>query len=1030
MALRPQVVPINFAKGLDTKTDPKQINVGNFLSLQNSIFDTGGELKKRNGYGMLPSLPDDTATYVTTFNGNLTALGNNLQAYASPTSQWVNKGPIERVSLNTLPLIRSSINQSQGDAAIASNGLVCTVYTDEVPSGGSVTPSYKYAIADSVTGQNIVAPTVIPVTSGTIINAPRVFVISTYFIIVFSNLIGGTNFLQYIAIAVNSPTTRTTNTTISALYTPYTTLAFDGYVAQDNLFIAWNGSDGSVKAAYIDKTLILHTILSTTGQTGTTFSITADTTNTAELIVYISYFDNIGHTGYTWATTNVTGVLHTVYNPVQWYTGSATVPNIASTAQNGILTLYYEVDNYYGYDGSIQTNFINTLQIQGTVSPTVGPTTVLIRSVGLASKAFLVDTIPYMMVTYSSPYQPTYFLINGSGNIFGKLAYSNGGGYLTTGLPGISLVNNIASTAYLIKDLISSVNKGTALPSGTQVANIYSQTGVNLVSFTIGNNPLSTGEIGNNLNISGALVCAYDGYSPVEQGFNVWPDSVEGTWSATGGNMAAIPVSGASNTNAYYYQVTYEWSDNQGNEFRSAPSIPVAITTTGSGTSGSVVLDIPTLRLTYKIANPVKLCVYRWSVGQQIYYQTTSIAAPILNDPTVDYLTFTDTNSDATILGNNILYTTGGVLEDIGPPASDIITLYQQRLWLVDSEDKNLLWFSKQVIEGTPVEMSDTLTFYVAPTTSSQGSTGPITALASLDDKLIIFKKDAIYYINGQGPDNTGANNQFSDPIFITAVVGCANQQSIVFMPQGLMFQSDKGIWLLGRDLSTSYIGAPVEQFNSDTVVSSINVPATNQIRFTLNSNITLMYDYYYGQWGTFINIPAVSSTLYNSLHTYINDLGQVFQETIGQYLDGSSPVLMQFTTGWISMAGLQGFERFYELLLLGTYITPFNLSVQLGFDYNSPSQYTVVSPLNVPLTWGSDNVWGGSSPWGGGSTVFPARIFPQTQKCETFQITVQEIFNPAFGTIAGAGLTLSQMSAKIGILKGTRNSPAATSFG
>jgi hypothetical protein len=208
-----------------------------------------------------------------------------------------------------------------------------------------------------------------------------------------------------------------------------------------------------------------------------------------------------------------------------------------------------------------------------------------------------------------------------------------------------------------------------------------------------------------------------------------------------------------------------------------------------------------------KTANPVKIVAYRWSVGQQIYYQTTSILAPILNDTTVDSVTFVDVNADVTILGNNILYTTGGVIENVNAPSSNVLALFDTRLWLVDAEDPNVLWYSKQVIPATPVEMSDLFTIFVPPTTSTQGSTGPMTAAAAMDDKLIVFKRNAMLYINGSGPDNTGANNQYSPPIFITATVGSKNQRSIVLMPQGLMFQSDnKGIWLLGRDLNTDYM--------------------------------------------------------------------------------------------------------------------------------------------------------------------------------------------------------------------------------
>ena len=352
----------------------------------------------------------------------------------------------------------------------------------------------------------------------------------------------------------------------------------------------------------------------------------------------------------------------------------------------------------------------------------------------------------------------------------------------------------------------------------------------------------------------------------------------------------------------------------------------------------SVTLNVPALRQTYKTGNnPVRIVGYRWSEGQQIYYQFTSILNPTLNDTTIDYVTITDTSNDAAIVGNVIIYTTGGVVEDIAAPACTVQTLYKTRLMLVDAEDQNLIWFSKQVIENVPVEMSDLLTLYAAPTIGSQGSTGPITALSSLDDKFIVFRQNAIYYLTGDGPDNTGANSDFSDFIFITSTVGCITQNSIVFMPQGLMFQSDKGIWLLGRDLSTSYIGAPVETLTIGNLVeSALNIPETNEVRFTLTSGITLMYDYFYGQWGTFTNIPALSSTLYQNLHTYLNNYGQVFQESPGIYLDGSNPVLMSLTTSWLNLGVVQAYQRAYWFFLLGEFITPHFIQVQVSYDYET----------------------------------------------------------------------------------------------
>jgi hypothetical protein len=509
-------------------------------------------------------------------------------------------------------------------------------------------------------------------------------------------------------------------------------------------------------------------------------------------------------------------------------------------------------------------------------------------------------------------------------------------------------------------------------------------------------------------------------------------------WSGTGGSMKAQP-DGIMNVNAYYYQFVYEWTDNQGNIIRSAPSIPLGLTTTGTSTTGAVNINVPTLRVTMRSkfnANPVKIVIYRWSVAQQQYYQVTSVTQPLINDTTVDVLsTYTDKLSDDSILGNSLIYTTGGVVEDMNGPASNILTTFDTRFWLVDSEDQNLLWYSKQVIEGTPVELSDLFTYYVPPTTSVGGSTGPITALSPMDDKLIIFKENAIYYISGSGPDNTGANNQYTQVIFVTSTVGCTNERSIVLTPAGLMFQSNKGIWLLGRDLSTQYIGAPVEDLTAgQTVTSALNIPETNQVRFALTSGLTVMFDYYYSQWGSFSGISNVSGTVYQDLHTFIDSYGGIYQETPGQYLDGPNPVLMNFRTGPIRLGALQNYQRAYFFYLLGDYLSPHKLYVQLSYDYDvAPSQSFIISPNNYSPPYGTgneQNLYGQQLTYGGALSLENWRVFLQKQRCMAFAIEMQEVFDPTFGAVAGAGLTLSGLNVICGFKSGFRPQPAATSIG
>lgn len=1096
-----QSLPINFANGLDQKVDPWQVSPEKFLALENSVFTKQGRLTKRNGFGLLSSISDDTVSSLKTFQGNLTAIGNSFYAYNEDSGTFVNTGAFRPLSLSVVSLIKNNYSQTQCDSATAPNGAVCVVYTENQ----SGTTAYKYSVLDGVTGQILISPAVISPTSGVVSGSPRVFVLGNNFIIVFTATITGAGHLQYFPIGTSSFTVGA-SVNISSAYTPASTVAFDGVVTNSALYLAWNssGSAGILMTKLASNLVLSGSTNVDSSHVATIVSVSSDGT-----YIYACYYNSGSSTGYV---VVVDQNINTVSSAHQWI-NSATLLSVTSAAISGTVTIFYETSAAYGYDSTIASNYVS--KVSSTSAGVVGSPSVLKRSVGLASKAFIVDSTEYVLTAYSSPYQPTYFLLDSSGNIVSQLAYQNGGGYLATGLPQVSVSDNVASISYLFKDFISSINTGTT--NVNQTANIYSQTGINVVNFTIGGVNVFTSEIGQTLNATGGFLWSYDGNLAFENGFFLYPDSIKavfnsssavtptGTFSnagttivvssATGiylgssvadstnptyitsgtvvtaisgttitiskptthvgsgdtmsfqGSVAAKP-DGSTSTNAYFYQVTYEWSDNQGNQYRSAPSIPVGVTTSSTDPE-TITINIPTLRLSYK--TNVKICVYRWSVAQQAYYQTTSIIYPTINTPATDYITFVDANSDSLILGNNLIYTTGGAIEDTSAPSASAVTLFDDRLWLINSENPNVLFYSKQVIQNTPVEMSDLFTVYVSPTQSAQGATGPITAIAPMDDKLIIFKKDAIYYVNGTGPDNTGANSQYSQPIFITATVGSDNQNSIVFIPNGLMFQSDKGIWILTRALETQYIGNPVEDFTTDaTVNSAANIPATNQVRFTMSSGVTLMYDYFFQQWGTFVSAPAISGTIYQGLHTILSPYSQVQQETPGLYLDNARPVLIGFSTAWINLAGLQGYQRAFFFYLIGQYVTPHKLQIDIAYNYSPGStQSTLITPTNFAGVYGGStpnpldgtdrsDPYGQDETYGGGKyldemalgSVEQWRVFLDQQKCQSFQIKLQEIYDSSFGISPGQGLTLSGINVIYGVKKGFRPISAANSIG
>lgn len=1073
MALQKQNVQLNFGQGLETKVDPWQVPLGKMLNLQNSIFNKGGMLQKRNGYLELTSLPNSTTTTLTTYNGSLVALGNELDALSQDTGQWYNKGVIEPIQISTIPLVRTTYSQQTIDTAIAPNGLCCGVYTD------SLAGNTYYQINDSETGQIIASYTLI-----TGARMPRVFALGNDFMITYLITVSAATHFKILPISSLNPLNPLSTIDVSS-QVKNLTAGYDGYVKNNNLYVAFNASDvgGAIRVYYIDSTLVVHSphVITQTQISGDLISVTADV-NMSINTVWVSYYNFTLTEGKTIAFDTNLNVLLTLTPFLS--TMEANVTLLTSTSVNNILTIFYTDDQSMALGYTYANILKKTVTIGGVVS---SPFTVILGAAPFSKSFYISDNnIIYLVVSFNGPLQPTYFLIDQNGNTLAKFAYSNGAGYpINQILSSVHVSSNTAELGYLFRATLTPVNK---TQGAAQASGISSQTGGNLITLTFNEFPMVTEEIASALHISSGFTWMYDGAKPVEHSFDLWPEPFVITGGAvTGGGLSP---------QQYFYQMTYEWTDAQGNLHRSAPSVPQGIdlshfsgtpvifhsvfltganritpssftglhvgqvltdnTTPGNLAAGTFIQDIsggtiglsqptlgpsaaspgdalqtvdtlevnlnlPTLTFTAKIGtNPIRLVLYRWSTGQQVYYQTTFIAAPVLNDTTAPLVSYADKNNDAEIIGNVVIYTTGGVVENIASPSSQIMALYKSRIMLLDAEDPNLVWYSKQVIEDTPVEFSDLFTIFIAPTLSAQGSTGPVKAMSAMDDKFILFKKDAIYYITGNGPDNTGANNDFSDPTFITSVVGCSNQQSIVFIPNGLMFQSDKGIWLLGRDLSTSYIGAPVEAYNTAIVQSAVNVPGTNQVRFTLNTGITLMYDYFYDQWGTFTNVPAVSSTIYQSLHTFVNSFGQVFQESVGSYLDGTQPVLMSFVTAWCKLAGLQGFERAYFFYLLGNYLTPHKLQIQIAYDYNPFfEQSSMINPINFNENYGEDPLYGSGSPYGGNTTVEQWRIFLQKQKCESFQIKLSEIYDPSFNVQAGAGLTLSGLNLIVGVKLG-----------
>jgi hypothetical protein len=443
----------------------------------------------------------------------------------------------------------------------------------------------------------------------------------------------------------------------------------------------------------------------------------------------------------------------------------------------------------------------------------------------------------------------------------------------------------------------------------------------------------------------------------------------------------------------------------------------IDLTTTGTGTINVTVqttgdtaaISFYSLPLTKKTS--AKLVLYRTLNNGTTYYRVTDQAV------TGGVITFYDTGdgiyTDGTIDSNQLLYTTGGVLENIAAPACKSIARHNNRLWVAGLEDENSLWFSKESVLNEGVQLSDLLQMRVNP------AGGGITALASLDDKLVIFKEDTIYVLAGQGPNDLGTQSDFQQPQQVTSHVGCSNPESIAVVPDGLMFQSEKGIFLLDRGLNVKYTGSAVDEFKNLTVTSAVGMPDQNQIRLTTNGH-ALVYQHELNFWSVFSNYEALSASIWKGQYALLRTDGFVYIEDSTVARDAGRPYSMKLETAWIR-GTTQGRLRLFGISLLGKLFSNHVLRIRKYKDYDE----NIFEQRLFRSVEELDNSYFGDETYWGTSTVFGAeknRVYQFTadfdnRKCEAFKLVLEDI--PVQDVEEGASYSLSSLSIEVGIKTG-----------
>lgn len=983
------LVQLPFA-GLNTIADPKNAAPGTYTEINNSIMTQNSQLIKRNGTNVITeSLTNVRQAYsLNTEQGVIT--DSQLQSFDPVTNAMIVKGTTIAPSVNASPIIANTFTQTFPDYGISANGLYGSCWQNMSGAGVHCT------IQSTYNGGFLVSNYLLD-TQGF---SPRVVGAGNYLVFFWArpNVSSG-----YELVAQQYNTLNNTFQGSMIIVEPNLTSSFifDTVANGNNVVITaatttsspdiiwgyyWNTQLGAVGNNSYGLPAPISLGLANANSALVAISLAIDPTNQYIVVSYIGNTNQIYTRSYHW-------YLQPLAAEIAVTTGSTDNKVIVSTCLDAANNTYFFYSTYNSYNNSYQA------QVNANItSPTVFSNLAFINYMSVVSKAWYYDGRPHIILNYydASGLQNTYFGLTFAGDCFARIFTAYGGEGITVSHPPISVIPipgspDTYSTCLLRDTRLSSSGTGFAITSS-----LYNVT----LNYTYQFNSAPV-QLNGNLNICGSYLHEYDGSTTIyEQGFHLFPEAPTLSQSTVMGG--GLTVGGS-----YEYVICWEWQDNAGLLHRSTPSIGTNITLTSDHNTVSV--SVPPLPLTAKTSrfnntrSNVVMAVYRTqSLGTTLYRVNPLTVDFVYNNPaSVAFLTFTDKVADTVLANNAILYTNGGVFNNIVTPAANLQIVSKNRLWLADVDlYPNQVFPSKQLQPGIAAEFNSEASIFI------DGLGGKITALASMDDNVFFFKHALIFYVGGDGPDATGNNGSFTVPTLVSSDVGCPYPNSVILTKTGIMFQSNKGIYQIDQSFNVTWIGAPVQAYTNvdETYVTSATTdPDLNLVYFALNTGIVLVYNTFFGTWFTQTYPTTINAMTWSQYGFLLASATSLYQYNDASYLDGNAFVPSMITTAWVLLNQIEGFGRIYNIYLAGDNADmDHRLVVNIYYDYETnPRQTVSIVPNSLTgNAYGVDTPYGNGSPFGGFyDGTYQFQIRPLTQKCSAIRLEILDQNNSGNAT-------------------------------
>lgn len=872
--------------GLDTKVDPKQGPVGRCVLLENVYFQRAGELRMRNGSTAFPALGPSSARALAVRGPTLYAHGSSstLSSWSESASRWTGNIGLSALRLDVDVTPVYASQDAQTNPDCAVSGNL-SVFAWETPSSGALA-----AVRDEVTGSFVSAR----LQTGLGTSRPRCAATASHLVVFYCN--ASTTSIR--ALALSASTGAVVNDYLVASDSAASPLYDVQLMANGRLIVAYRNSSGDIMVKTFD------------GATGVVSSAAAGIAVDCTNAVAWSHWSASDGNHYLLFAGSTSGVGRITVNAgTLGASGSTVIDSARTTARNLV----------GWYTGSSHNALYEVPGASASRSIVYRNNSVWRRHVGLATKVFVADGAYVVGLVYEdavTPWSSVFVTDTSSGFPYATMLSGLSGGLSSRG-GFVSSVASASSTRFL-----AAFERATRVER--ELGSFFTTTGIAVAAITAGRSPLTGAcEAADVLVMpGGAMRQIGPGDEITDVGFYVPPPAPTGISTAAAGSLTAGQT--------FKFVVVPVYTDATGRVHRGLPSLPSSTITVGSGHT-SIDLTIETVPLAYT----AHIEVYRTVDGASGTYYRDGV---VENIPSSSTLGYTSTVTDTELSDNEPLYTTGGVVENWPPPPSTWVFTACRRVWAVNGDE---LWPSKEIKQGVGVSFSDLFVI------KQSDQFGAWTCGIEMDGRVVAFKANAVYEIAGGGPDDTNQGS-FSLPRLITNAVGTSVPASVVLTPLGVFFQSAQGIYLITRGLEIQYVGAPVESWNSLAVTGAVHVPDKSQVRFSTASGRTLVYDYALQQWSTFTGQAAVSSVAWNGLWCYIRSDGTVLRESSSVYTEAGVAIPMTVQLAPLSLAGIGGFWRCREILVVGEYVGSHTLSLAMKRDGESAAFQTVSRLVNA----------------------------------------------------------------------------------